>query len=350
LGKQPLEIQTLYAELLERLVAYEAQRTIGHVPGTFVTKTVKGSTYYYFQHSEPGGTKRQLYVGPKYAALDRVVETYASAKADLKSDEESIRRLCASLRAGGALVTDASSARVLKGLADAGFFHLGGVLVGTHAYTVLGNNLGMSWPGSSLRTQDIGVATARALQVAVDSAATTDVPAILESLKMGFLPVPGLSHSSPSTSFKVRGQSLRVDLLTPSSGEGMGETVPIRRLGAAAQAMDFLDYAMAEPMRGAVIDGGGILVNVPRPERFAIHKLVVAGNRPAIAHTKRDKDLLQAAEVLRTLFDERPGDLELGWEALTAHGSSYVKAAKKGLSALESREPLVAARVKDAVG
>ena len=37
---------------------------------------------------------------------------------------------------------------------------------------------------------------------------------------MGFLPVPGLDPKSPTTSFKVRGQSLRVDLLATDS-EGL---------------------------------------------------------------------------------------------------------------------------------
>lgn len=40
--RMPLEIQTLYAELLERLFALEARRSIGHVSGSFVTKVIKG--------------------------------------------------------------------------------------------------------------------------------------------------------------------------------------------------------------------------------------------------------------------------------------------------------------------
>lgn len=350
MGKQPLEIQTLYSELLERLIAYEAERAIGHVSGTFVTKMIKGSVYYYFQHSEPGGRKRQIYVGPKDAAMDRVVEAYEASKRDLGEEMDSIKRLCTLLRAGEALVTDAPSARVMRGLSDAGVFHLGGVLVGTHAYTVLGNLLGVSWPGAALRTQDIDVATARTLEVVVDPMPTADIPAALESLEMGFLPVPGLDPASPSTSFKVRGQGLRVDLLTPAQGESTGEPVPINRLNASAQALSFLDYVTAKPLRGAAIDGGGILVNVPRPERFAIHKLIVSVERPAVMHAKRDKDLLQAAKVFEVLTDERAGDIELGWEALGEHSDEYAQAAKKGLSALESKEPDIASRVRDVIG
>lgn len=58
----PVPVQTLYAELVEQLLALDARRSIGHAPGSFVTKTLKRGTYYYFQYSEPGGSTRQVYV------------------------------------------------------------------------------------------------------------------------------------------------------------------------------------------------------------------------------------------------------------------------------------------------
>ena len=42
--KLPLEIQTLYAELMEQLVALGAQTSIGSVSSCFVTKFVKGES------------------------------------------------------------------------------------------------------------------------------------------------------------------------------------------------------------------------------------------------------------------------------------------------------------------
>ena len=36
----PLEVQTLYAELLEQLAVHEASRAIGHAAGSLVIKTV----------------------------------------------------------------------------------------------------------------------------------------------------------------------------------------------------------------------------------------------------------------------------------------------------------------------
>src|SRR5262245_57359455 len=126
----PITMQTSYAELLEQLLAMEAHRSIGHAPGAFVTKTLRERSYYYFQYSTPGGTTKQAYVGPKSKALDNVVARFARERKALQGDRERIGELAAMLRAGGAAVTDAASARVLASLADAGVFRLGGVLVG----------------------------------------------------------------------------------------------------------------------------------------------------------------------------------------------------------------------------
>ncbi len=143
----PLETQTLYAELLEQLIALEAQRSLGHPSGCFTRKEVKGETYYYFQYSEPGGVSRQVYVGKKTPSLERMVERFAEDRDSVSSEVGQIQRLCAQLRADGALVTDATSSRVLKALAEGGVFRLHGVLVGTHAFAVLGNVLGVRWRG-----------------------------------------------------------------------------------------------------------------------------------------------------------------------------------------------------------
>ena len=341
--RQPLEVHTLYAELLERVAAHEAERTIGHLSGSFVTKTVKGHEYYYFQYLEPGGKKRQAYVGRKTSEMDAVAEHYAEAREITSADVEGIERVCAQLRAGGAMATDVPSARVIRGLADAGVFRLGGVLVGTHAFLVLGNVLGVVWDGAGLRTQDVDVAGDGRVSVAIGDG-TTDVPSVLDSLEMGFVPVPGLDRKNPSTSFKVRGQGLRLDLLAPARQTG-GKPIALPRFGAWAQPLKYLDFLVEGALAAAVINGGGVAVNVPDPARFALHKLIVAQERPVVMHAKRDKDLWQAARLLEVLVAERPGDVKLAWDALAARGKGWVKRASAGLEGVERQSEAVAASV-----
>lgn len=42
----PLETQTIYAELLERLRAFELTRSLASLSGTFAPKEVRGSRYW----------------------------------------------------------------------------------------------------------------------------------------------------------------------------------------------------------------------------------------------------------------------------------------------------------------
>jgi hypothetical protein len=329
--KLPLETQTLYAELMEQLAALEAQRTIGHLPGCFTLKTVKGSDYYYYQYSDPGGTVRQFYIGRKSDELDRIIQRRQFEQEGYTSDSAHIQRLCAQLRAGGALVTDSTSGRVLKALADSGVFYLDGVLLGTQAFIVLGNLLGVSWERSALRTQDIDIGGRTTMSIGVPDV-KADVPKALEGLRMGFIPVPPLSPKDPVTSFRVRGNPLRVDVLTPEIKSKEGRPVFIRRFNVAAQPLRFLDYLISSPVRGAVIDGGGVLVNVPQPARFGLHKLMVSQEREITAHSKVQKDLMQAAQLLTVILDERPGDFLLAWEEIKKRGGGWIKRIRKVLS------------------
>lgn len=344
MNRLPLEVQTLYAELMERLSAREAHRSIGRVPGSFVTKEVKGERYVYFQYSDPGSVKRQAYVGRKDAALDAVIARWREERGQQTEENAGIQRLCSLLRVGGAQVTDAASARVLRALAEAGIFHADGVLVGTHAFVVIGNLLGVKWAGASLMTQDIDIAAEAGIGVAL-LASTADVPGVLGSLEMGFLPVPALDPRKPSTSFKVRGRGLRVDLLTPLHGRRATGPLTLKRFNAAAQPLPFLDFLIAQPVRGAIVDGGGVLVNVPAPARFALHKLIVSGEREVTSHVKREKDLKQAAQVFSVLLDERTGDVALAWEEVVRRGKGWTWRVLQGLNAMKRIEPAVGIRL-----
>lgn len=344
--RMPLEIQTLYAELLERLTGLDAGRSIGHVPGSFVTKTIKGDTYYYFQYSDPGGIKRQVYIGRKDRFLDEVIKQYREGRQIFSEEEIGIHRLCNLLRAGGAMLTDPASARVLKALSDGGVFHLGGVLVGTHAFMVLGNLLGVRWRGGLLRTQDIDIAAEATVSIAIPDI-RADIPGVLEGLKMGFLPIPQLDPRKPSTSFKVRGKGLRVDLITPLRGKRTQGPIGIPRLNAVAQPLPFLDFLITRPVRGAIIDGGGILVNIPDPTRMAFHKLIISGERVAIMHTKRAKDLRQGAQIFSILIEERPGDIQMVWEEIQLRGKGWVRRVKQGISGLSKIDSEAGKRIAD---
>lgn len=336
----PLETQTLYAELLDQLTLLEARRSIGSLKGGFTTKLNRGQTYYYFQYSEPGGVRRQVYLGRESAALVRLVEQWESQQELVQADQQNIRRLCAQLRVGGAVTTNHAHARVLGGLADAGVFRMGGVLIGTHAFAAMGNMLGVRWERAGFQTQDVDIASERNLDLVLSDQGATDVSVALERLQMGFLPVPALDPRQPSTAFKVRKSHLKVDVLTPARKKSEAyQAIKIPKFKTTAQALYYLDYLIEAPQPAVIINGGGIWVNVPDPARYALHKTIIAQERAAAEHAKSNKDLRQAALLIAVLAEERPADLELAWEALTARGKSWESKAKRGLAVMNKRFP-----------
>ncbi len=310
----------------------EAARSFASLKGGFSKKRVGTADYWYFKTSEAATGQREYSVGPDTPATRSVIEAYRRGRAGMDEAADGVARLCAMLRQGDAVVTDAVSAKVIAALANAGVFRLGAVLVGTHAFIALGNVLGVRWR-SSLRTQDIDVLAAPVLELAIEQR-EADVPRALESLHLGFLPVPGLDPGSPETSFKVRGKSLRVDLLTPARGRRYTGPVPIRRLKTCAQPVEFIDYLLDSRIAVPIVNGGASLVNVPDPARFALHKLIVSGERPVTEQAKSMKDIQQAAEMIEVLFEDRAGDLELAIDSMNERPKRWRTRLRRGLERL----------------
>lgn len=327
------QTQTVFAELTERVAAREAARSIAQLAGSFASKKVRGHIYWYFRASTPGSGQIEHYLGPDSPSLRRLIDAHRAGRRADAPEARDIRHLCGLLKAGGANTLDHTAARVLEALADAGMFHLGAVLVGTYAYLVLGNVLGIRW-ASGLRTQDIDVAAASGGLTVVVPPLEADIPSTLEALAMGFLPVPQFDPRAPSTSFKVRGRELRVDFLTPAAGRRRTAPVSIPRLHLAATPLEMLDYLIEGAVRTVAINSGAVAVNVPDPARLALHKLVIADRRPLTAQPKAVKDREQALALLGVLEEQRPRDLTTAIRAARARYSAFHVRLQRAVQAL----------------
>lgn len=332
----PANVQALVAELLELSMHAEAEaQALGLPPGSAVAKEIDGRRHWYLQTSV-GETRRQRYLGPDEPALRRWVEKVRGARGDLDADARRRGRLVEMAVRGGAAREPAASASVLRLLADQGVFRLGGVLVGTRAYRTYGPMLGVRLDGRSAETEDVDVAHRGRLSVAIDE--RIDAAAALTASGLGFLPVPGFDPRLPASSFKVRGRELRVDFLTPARRGGGAEAVPIRPLGVHATPLPFLDFVLEDAQPAIALAGSGILVRIPEPARFALHKLFVAGERPTSELTRARKDRLQAATLLEILREDRPASVELALAALGSR-SRTARRVLAELDRLDSNPP-----------
>lgn len=328
-----LTARTLYAEAVELALTLGYSRTVGNRPGGLVTKRLKGRDYLYYQYSDLRGRSRQVYLGADSEAMrQRVVRSQAEMEG-MAQDLERLNELRAAFVAAGGFRMDPAPFRVIKGFADAGLLRPlphAAVLIGTHAFHAIGNMLGVRW-SQRMRTQDIDLAAEPGVDLAV-TRAMKPVPDILAQLEMGFIPVPTLDPKAPSTSYRIRGKELRVDLLTPLLGKPDAKPVLIPALKAPALPVRFLDYLIEDPVPGLIFGRSDlVLANLPNPARFALHKLIVSESRPAAFAAKAQKDRLQAAMLLDAVLAETPDDLERAAGVLLERGPGWLTKVQRAM-------------------
>lgn len=297
-----LMYQTMLAELAQRSLDGDFVSEYP-VEGRFVTQVSREKEYYYFVDPE---TNRRSYVGRKDdEEIAQRVERFNALKNDVKSR----RRLVSTLtREGGMAAPVRFTGDVVAALADAGLFRLRAVLVGTVAYSTYPGILGVRLPASSMQTGDADFAQFHSISTAVGDS----IPPILDVLRKvdpSFREVPHQSGGARSTQFQNNGR-YKVEFVTPNTGsdDHMDKPADMPALGGAgAEPLRFLDYLIHDPVRTVLLHKAGVTVNVPRPERYAVHKLILSTRRgdDAYGELKREKDLRQSTLLMEALVQTR---------------------------------------------
>lgn len=330
-----LAAQTGYAQLLEACLGAEHLRSVADLPGSFASKTVKGHKYWYLQYTEPAGKLRQVYVGPDSPAVRELIRR----KGEGAPAAAAIKALARSALALGCTGIPPRQFRVIRRLADYGFFKAGGLLIGTHAFLTYGNMLGVRWRDAS-RTQDVDFAHAgRSISLLLPGNVEVQVPEAIRSLNMGFLPISGLTGKAGATHLVPREPEFRLDFLT-TLHRGGDEPYVHPQLHVTLQPVKFMELLLEQVQRAILFcDEGAVLVNVPHPARFALHKLLVEGIRAGTFAAKAPKDRAQAAQLLAYLKLHRKEEVEEVWTDLYERGKGWSDRAGAGLKAVARENP-----------
>ncbi len=325
------QLQAVYSELVEQLSQAEIEQLAKH-EGSFGSKSVKGTKYWYFRR-RAGNKVDERYLGPETPELLTRIKTLTIKTGEAKQAAKTRRELIRQLRAGGYLAPDRRTGRVLEELARSGVFRLNGVLVGTHAFRCYPALLGAKLEMQLALTADVDIAQDASVLLAITDTAD---PALGDALAAAerFIAIPALNLKSASSGWQTPDRRLRVDVLTPQVGRSKAGNVLLPVLGAHAKPLRFLDFLLGETVRAAVLTGSGVLVRVPTPERYALHKLIVAQRRDASTRDKVPKDLGQAEALLRALLEDQPGDVEDAWADLVARGTRWRRDAMRSLKQL----------------
>lgn len=333
-----LIVQTTYAELLERCAATSFADAFPE-DGSFTSKTISGRRYWYFQATTSEG-RTQRYAGPETPELLERIARHKQAR----DDERERRSLVSTLvRSFGLPSPIPQIGHIVAALARAGVFRLRGVLVGTVAYQCYPAVLGLKLQHSLLQTSDVDIAQFTNVSVAVGDH-TDPMLAVLQTVDKSFREIPHTAGHRFVTSYAAKGTGLRVDFVTPNEGPDSDIPRNLPALGTDAQPLRFLDFLIHEPTPAVLLHGAGIYVMVPTPERFAVHKIMLALDRPP-GIAKRDKDLSQASALIAPLAEKRPDELRSVWEEAYARGPRWRKLLLEGMRGLapESRDLLLKA-------
>jgi hypothetical protein len=98
--------------------------------------------------------------------------------------------------------------------------------------------------------------------------------------------------------------------------------MPIPALRAAAIPLQHLDWLIDSPSPAAALYGAGVLVYVPQPARYAVHKLIIAQKRGP-GSVKKQKDLDQAKALIEALKQTDPFAVEDVLEDARSRGEGW---------------------------
>lgn len=340
--KLSLAHQTMFADLSARCLdaSFEADFPEN---GSFVRMESRGRFYWYYSSYSPAasgskGVRRKLYIGP---VDDPATASRVEAFGSIKTGYRERRQMVQSLAAAGLPSPAGFVGDVVELLWKAGLFRLRGVLVGTLAFQAYAGLLGVRMPGSSLMTGDADFAQFHSVSSAVGDA----IPPIMELLQErdpSFRAVPHTADRLAATKFR-NSVGFEVEFLTPNRGsdDHQGKPAAMPALGgASAEPLRFLDFLIRFPVRSVLLHKAGVPVTVPAPERYGVHKLIVATRRKRDADGRRKaaKDLLQAGMLIDALVLEgRSIDAGLAWTEAWARGPTWRNALAKGCALLEPR-------------
>jgi hypothetical protein len=311
--------QTAYAQVFDHVLALSVHRSVADLPGNFAKKIVSGKEYWYFQYRDIDSKVKQIYLGPRSDRLEKLIETKA---AFTEKQEALAKQARAAIELGNESLPK-SQYKVIRRLDDYGLFRAGGVLIGTHAFACYGNMFGVAWLEFQ-KTHDMDFAFAgRSMSIALPSDMQINLHDAISSLEMGFLPNSKFDGLVGGTYVVPHDPDFRIDFLT-TIGRENSDLVNFPHLNMAMVPLKFMEYSLVDIKQAALLsESGAILANVPNPARFALHKLIVAGERDGQFRTKAKKDIWQSAALISYLIEHQPEELADAWIDLHERGKGW---------------------------
>lgn len=319
--------QTAHAAYTD-LVSLLLDDAMADIKGMPTAREIGGRTYWYDRY-RIGDAIHDRYLGEDSPMLRARIDRYTTLKEKRDDRRRERARLVRLLRSERFLGMDNATGSLVGALAKAGVFRLGGILVGTNAFRMYEGELGIRLAfDQTAMTNDIDIASFEKLSLALEETVLPSMEEVFNDFE--FSPVTSLEKGKVWRWRQSKSQIL-VEFLTPSFSDEE-DLRDLAALGVSAQSLHFLNYLIADPIHAAGIYRDGILVQIPRPEKFAIHKLIVADRRiDGPDSIKARKDLMQAELLVAVLAEDRPTDLLEAYEDALSRGPNWKERINRSL-------------------
>lgn len=170
----------------------------------------------------------------------------------------------------------------------------------------------------TIRTRDMDLLIPAPAQLP----AKGDLPALLKNL--GFIcDFVAVAEFSQQPLIKLVHPALIVELLIPQKGSGQEQPYPIPQLKMTAQVLPFLHLLTSNTIEVKIEEE--LVIRLPHPATFGVHKLLVSTLRPAHMKEKKEKDLEQASLVLLSLATKHEEEkIKLAFQSLSVKAKTAV--------------------------
>lgn len=316
--------QTLCADLLDNLRLDPVDLPKG---GTFFVKQI-GKYSYVYHRIVYAGEERDTVVGK------------ATKELALRVEQVMVRRkhrttLAAAASAAGAVECDRKSWSIMKQLYETGLFDFGGIVVGTNAFLAMQNMLGIRWPEgtdtfSVCQTMDMDVTWSKQTKLVVPMDLSDRFASLLRNLGLE----PQFSTAAKNgTPVYTDASGYSLEILVPEVGRPGPTIVPVKDIGSHAQSLRFLDFLVKDPIEAVILRGASaIKIRIPRPERYAVHKIALSDMREN-PH-KKQKDIEQAGTLLHVLISADPDLVATTYKEFENRGPAWRKRLASGFNKL----------------
>jgi len=236
------------------------------------------------------------------------------------------RELAAKLRRAGYPAPPQMEGLVVNELARAGLFGFAPRSSVRWPIGPYSGVVGLKLPDELVTTEDMDIAKFYGISIWIDES-MPDIEEILKKVDPTCAPSFSPDETKLFSGF-ANATGFKVEFLTPNRGDEDYSSrltqIPSLWQSVGAQVLRFLDYLIHEPIRSVVLHDAGVPVLVPAPERYAVHKLIIATKRNVFFADKAKKDINQAGALIQAFNAvKRSSDLGFAWMEAWERGARW---------------------------